>query len=110
MFCSIGYAPLNIAYWDVIFLHRVDHAPTNKRKARLFIFLDLFEGYDRYNDPKKYKNGHNLSGKTKTKTKTKTKKACFPFVRTCGSNMRFNFWIETRKIERGSSQKNPHFS
>ena len=28
----------------------------------------LFEGYDRYNDPKKQnKNGHNLSGKNKNK-------------------------------------------
>ena len=37
--------------------------------------------------------------------KTKTEKTWFPFVRTCGSNMRLNFWIEVRKIERGIAEK-----
>ena len=53
IFLLIGDAP-NIIYWHVLFLHRVDHAPTNKRKTHLFIFLDVFEGHDRCNDPKKY--------------------------------------------------------
>ena len=48
IFWLIGDAPLNILhtrsyeYWDVSFLHRVDHSPTNKRKTRLFFFF-LFE-------------------------------------------------------------------
>ena len=55
----IGDAPLNITYWDVFFYTvSTMHQPTNKMPA-----FHLFEGYDRYNNPKKYKNSHNLSGK-----------------------------------------------
>ena len=54
-----------ITYWDVIFRHGVDHAPTNEKLA--FFFTFLLERYDRYNDPKKHKSGHNLSEKKKRK-------------------------------------------
>ena len=80
-------APLNIAYWDVFFLHRFDHAPTNTRKTHLFIFLDLFEGYDRYNDPKKYNNGHNLLLSGINKNKKGVFSVCF-----C-TYMRFQFEV-----------------
>ena len=98
IFSLIGDAPLNITYRDGIVLHRVRHAPTDKPK---FAFFYLFEGYDRYNDPNKYKNGRILSEKNKKRKRRVLRLSC-------GSNMRFNFWIETRKNERGIAE-NPKF-
>ena len=56
---------LHIGTWYAIFRHGVDHVPTNNWEAPLFCFAFFFERYDRYNDPKKYKSGHNSSEKKK---------------------------------------------
>ena len=92
---SIGDAPLNFTCWDVIVWHGVDHALSNEPETGLLCFVLLFERYDRYNDPIKYKSGHNFS------EKKKEKKASLTFVCTCSSNMRLKFQIEGRKIKRG---------
>ena len=57
---------------------------------------------DRYNDRENPKTA------IPRLEKTKAKKACSPcssFLCTCDSNMRSNFWIETRKIERGIAEE-----
>ena len=86
-----GDAPPNSTYWDVHFPLCVDHAPTNKRKTRLFSVICSRDVID-------------TTIRTNTKTtmnclaKKNRKKTGSPFVCTCGSNMRVNFRIETRQI------------
>ena len=72
----IGYAPLNLTYLDVIFLHGIliMHQPKNGKPA-FSCFFCFCPRDDRYNDPKNYESDHYLSEKT-------NKKAGFPFVRT----------------------------
>ena len=53
IFGLIGDAPVNITHWDAIFLHRIDHAPTNKRNKARLEKKKMFEGYDRYKRPEK---------------------------------------------------------
>ena len=64
---SYLYVALNTAFenLDAIFLHGVDHAPTNKWKARLFL---IFCSRDVTNTTiRKNTSGHNLSGKNREK-------------------------------------------
>ena len=69
---------------------------TKQQTESLPLFnLFLFERYDRCSITKKYKGDHKLSENVIKNG------AGFPFVCTCGSNTRFKFEIETRKIERG---------
>ena len=65
---------------DVIFLHDVHHAPTNKQKACLsFSLLSCSrDRCGRYSDPKNTKSDDDLSLK-------KNFRVGFPLVCTCGS-------------------------
>ena len=95
-FESIGNAPLNFSCWDLIVWHGVNHAPSNKPEAGRCCFLLLSERCDQYNNTKISK-----ADITFLKKKKKKGKASLTFVCTCGSNMRQNIQIESRKIERG---------
>ena len=80
------------------FGHDVDHAPTDKLKAGLFLFFvfcprDMTEITIRKN-----------TKPTITCLLKKKKKAGFQFFCTCGPNTMFNFQIENRKIERGIAE------
>ena len=80
--CQSGWLAMPrsiLRIWMCFFWQGVDHAPTNKWKACfLFLFVFLYERYDRYNDP-------NNPKATITCLK---KKVDFPFVCTCGSYTR----------------------
>ena len=95
----IVHAPLNTTYWDAIFLHGVDHAPTHEWAASSFSFrFSLYCSRDK-TDTKIRKN-------TKaTVTCLNKEGARFPFVCICRAKTRFNFQVETRKFGRGITEK-----
>ena len=84
---------------------RVDHAPTDKRKTRLFYFVPFVRGIWAL---QRSENGLNLSGKNK---KFGKKEACSPFC----LHMRFKyevhfFIIKTRKNWAGRRRKKKQIS
>ena len=66
----------------------------NQQLGSLPFFFFSSERYDLYEDPKKYKSGHNFR-------RRKKKTAGLSFVCTCGSKTTLKFQIELHKIERG---------